>query len=212
MPRRSPAGRRLRPARRQPGRQCARSDRAAARSGSSGAYADGTYITSVGGSSASARSGSARLVSVSKMAASTGATGSVISASLSGATPADPSDSSIARRRERPVLFGFSSASLAIRSATVTPSVWLPVSCVFVCGVLVSGVAARSHGAAPGAGRSDRVSQSLSPRAWSGRPGVALSPSLMSYRPSTRGACAPLRTDVVWAARIRRSDAAHYFL
>src|SRR5690349_5205426 len=68
--------------------------------------------------------------------------------------------------------------------------------------------AARSHGVAPGAGLGVRVSQGLSspvfsspvPEARSDRPGVALSPSLMSYRPSRIvGACAPLRTVVVCA-------------
>ena len=49
-------------------------------------------------------------------------------------------------------------AIFAIRSATVTPSVWLPCRCSWT---RADELVVRSHGAAPGAGRGDRVSQSL---------------------------------------------------
>ena len=113
-------------------------------------------------------------------------------------------------------------AILAIRSATVTPSVWLPVGASEASSSAVgtgwspgagpeTGTSvearARSHGAAPSAGRDDRVSQWLSgvdvpsgldSESSSGvpgerRPGAALSPSLMSYRPPTVGNAAPTR-------------------
>src|SRR3981081_3218529 len=73
-----------------------------------------------------------------------------------------------------------SALTLAIRSATVTPSVWLPLGLADSAS-LASELALRSHGAAPGDGRGVRVSHWLSPSESDGRgsPGVALSPSLM---------------------------------
>src|SRR5690242_6482183 len=67
--------------------------------------------------------------------------------------------------------------SFAIRSATVTPSVWLPAG-EDVSASPDSEVPLRSHGAAPGGGDELRVSQRSDPERRS--PGVAFSPSLMS--------------------------------
>ena len=66
--------------------------------------------------------------------------------------------------------------SLAIKSATVTPSVWLPAGAAFSLSP-ESEFPLRSHGAAPGDGGVLLVSHRLGSAL--GSPGVAFSPSLM---------------------------------
>ena len=140
------------------------------RSGSSEAYADTTGMTSVSwvsGSRAGGRYSSASTGSTNRAGGGSG--------SASGSA-----------RCRAGALAGSVPVTLAIRSATVTPSVWLPVG-LAPAESSDSELVPRSHGAAPSDGRGVRVSQWLSSPGSDRRrrPGVALSPSLMSYRPPT---------------------------
>ena len=156
--------------RRRPTRDgCTRSRRrSAARSGTSEVYPATTGITSVTGSSESAPTAS--MTSVGGAGGAGGAGGGT-RGSGSGRGRLSSSGTLAAP------------CNFAIRSATVTPSVWLPVWAP--CSTSSeSELPLRSHGAAPGDGRGLRVSHWLSPPVSGGpgrpgRPGVAFSPSLM---------------------------------